>query len=518
MDFSADALNQIVWALMGLLIVVIAFTLRVSVNVGRSPGGVDTWYYLAYADAVRRRPGLDVRLPQYLLQDEKQSYPPVFPSLLALLPQRWLRRWFWTVAPAVDCLHLLLLYWMAFKITDNLMVSALTACLYAFTPQLVSETRSLNGRSLGALLHSLAVLGALRYVMSGEAWPWLALALVFGAALFLSSATSSAAYAFVCGVLSLIDSDPRYLALACGAALLATLVSGGHFVRVIGNYVSALAYWRRNRRRFGAHLVHDSPIYGTRSSPPPAQRPGFLGRNTAHQLLRLLGENPFILALPLAPYGIFPWGPRLYAWAMSLAAFSIAATLLPPLRAFGPGRSYMKAAVLPTAYTLAAGVGSLAGLATPVGRVTLACLGLSMLAIGFFYWYERTRLTEQTASLPKGLASAVEHLAGLPGEAFLCLPTVYADYACYDSGKRVLWGGHCGDLRKLEALAPVITRPLGEMFAEHDVSYVLLETSYARPGDFELEAQLTPLGEWGRFGLYAWRQEQTGGAQRPRLE
>ena len=251
MHLSADALNQIVWVLIGVLIVVIAFALRVSVNVGRSPGGVDTWYYLAYADAVRHRPGLDVRLPQYLLQDEKQSYPPLFPSLLALLPQRWLRRWFWTVAPAVDCLHLLLLYWMAFKITDNLMVSALTACLYAFTPQLVSETRSLNGRSLGALLHSLAVLGALRYVMSGEAWPWLALALVFGAALFLSSATSSAAYAFVCGVLSLIDSDPRYLGVACGAALLATLVSGGHFVRVIGNYVSALAYWRRNRRRFG---------------------------------------------------------------------------------------------------------------------------------------------------------------------------------------------------------------------------------------------------------------------------
>ena len=82
----------------------------------------------------------------------------------------------------------------------------------------------------------------------------------------------------------------------------------------------------------------------------------------------------------------------------------------------------------------------------------------------------------------------------------------------------MLWGGHCGELRKLEALAPVITRSLPEMFEEHGVSYVLLETSYARPGDFELEARLTPLGEWGRFGLYAWRQEPTGGAQRPRLE
>ena len=60
------------WWLVALPIVAFAFALRVGVHAGRPPGGVDTWYFLAYADAFRRRPGLDVRLPQYLLQDERQ--------------------------------------------------------------------------------------------------------------------------------------------------------------------------------------------------------------------------------------------------------------------------------------------------------------------------------------------------------------------------------------------------------------------------------------------------------------
>src|SRR5882672_4483017 len=111
-------------------IAIVAFALRVAVHAGRTPGGVDTWYYLAYADAFRRRPSLDVRLPQYLLQDERQSYPPLFPSLLALLPSQWLRRWFWMVAPAIDCLHLLLLYFVALRLTASLPVAAIAASAY----------------------------------------------------------------------------------------------------------------------------------------------------------------------------------------------------------------------------------------------------------------------------------------------------------------------------------------------------------------------------------------------------
>ncbi len=503
----SEEIRFVLWAAIGLSLAAVAFLVRVGIHVGRAPSGVDTWYYLAYADAVRRRPGIRVRLPQYLLQDEVQSYAPLFPSFLALFPHAWLRRRFWMVSPGIDCVQLLLLYWLAYKITASISVAAVAASIYGFTPHLISETRSLNGRSFGALLHTVAMVLMLREVIFGPVWPWLPLALLAGSTVFLSSATAAASYGFVCLSLSLIFGNPAYLLVSCGALVLAVVISGGHYLRVIWNYVEAARYWRRNRANLGAHPIHGSPIYGTPDDGAArrGQRPGFLGKNTLQQLIRLLGENPFLLALPMAPIGDAPWAPRVYWWAISLSALSVLATLVPPLRAFGPGRSYTKAAVFPTAYTLAVGIGSLRGLVSPVGLVTLLGLALSLGAIGFFYTYLRRRATEQTSSAPPGLVRIVEKLASMDGDGVLCIPYMYADYTAYNARKSVLWGGHCGNLARFEALAPVVTRAFPELMREYGVQYVLLDTLYARVGDVRLEPFVREIARTDTFVLYRVR-------------
>jgi hypothetical protein len=483
----------------GVALALVAFLLRVAIHWSRTPSGVDTWYFLAYADAVRRRPGIDVRLPQYLLQEERQSYPPLFPSLLALLPPAWLRKWFWMVSPAIDCLHLLLLFWLSYKITRDLTVSAVTACVYAFTPQLVSETRSLNGRSFGTLLHSMAVVLNIRYVVSDGGWPWLAMAILAGAALMLSSATSSAAYFVVCVALAVGFDDVRYVAIAAVSGAAALLLSGGHLVRIVRNYVEALGHWRRQRRWFGAHPIRDSPIYGTSSADA---RPLVRSKALLPQLARLIGENPFILALPLAPRGLPPWGTRFYLWAVVLTGLAVVATVLPPLRAFGPGRTYLKTAVFPTAYTLAVAIGTPGGLARPVGIATIAGLIASVTAIAYFYAYIARQSTERTSSVPEGLAEATAALATRPRGGVLCLPYMYADYVCYNSRQPVLWGGHCGDLRRFEELAPVITRPLPSLLSEHAIRYLLVDRLYVSPVDLQLDGRVAARGRWASFELY----------------
>ncbi len=494
------------WWLIGLPIVALAFALRVGVHAGRSPGGVDTWYYLAYADEVRRRPSLDVRLPQYLLQDERQSYPPLFPSLLALFPNAWLGRWFWAVSPAVDCLHLLLLYFVTYRLTNRVGVAALAASAYACTPHLVSETRSLSARPFGALLHSVAVICLLKYALGGGALLWLASAVLSGAALFLCSAAMAAAYGAVCVTLSAVFVDPRYLVVACAGLLAAFVLSGGHYVNVIRNYVHAVDYWRRNRRIYGAHPVRHSPVYG---EPKPARgipgRPGFMGGNVIQQLLRLVGENPFLLALPFAPRGFAPWGTRLWAWAVALAALSAIATALPPLRAFGPGRSYMKAGIFPTAYTLAYGIGFVRGLPNALTVGTMVCLGFSLGAIWFFYAYVRGQETELTATTPPSLAEATAALAALPPGGVFVLPYMYADYVCYNAGRPVLWGGHCGELSRFEAIAPVIRRPLPELMRENRARYVLVDTLYANGAELRLSEFCELRGKRDSFELYELR-------------
>src|ERR1700720_261883 len=88
-------LDAIAFMLVGLALVGLALYLRLRIFIGTRPGGVDTWYYLASAEAIRTQKRLPIRLPQYLLHEETESYPAVFPLVLALLPQKWLRSYFW---------------------------------------------------------------------------------------------------------------------------------------------------------------------------------------------------------------------------------------------------------------------------------------------------------------------------------------------------------------------------------------------------------------------------------------
>jgi hypothetical protein len=354
----------------------------------------------------------------------------------------------------------------------------------------------------------------LKAVLAPNGAPWTVAAVLAGAALFLSSAAMAAAYGVVATTLSIGLGDLRYLGIASTALVSAIVLSLGHYLRVVANYLHAVAYWRRNRRQYGAHPVRDSPVYGSGARRAIPIRAGFLGGNVAQQLLRLIGENPFLLALPFAPRGFAPWGPRLWLWAACLGALSLVATVLPPLRAFGPGRSYMKAGVFPTAYTLAFGIGTLQGIVgNRVGIVTLACLGFSLGAIWFFYAYVRGRETEQTATTPPALADAVKALRALPPGGVFVLPYMYADYVCYHTGRPVLWGGHCGDLARFAWIAPVITRPLDELMRELGARYVLLDTAYVRPEELRLRETGRPPLALGPFRLFDVVADSHGAAE-----
>jgi hypothetical protein len=138
----------------------------------------------------------------------------------------------------------------------------------------------------------------------------------------------------------------------------------------------------------------------------------------------------------------------------------------------------MKAAIFPTAYTLAAGIGNPKGLLRPLGLVTAACLIASVAAIAFFVGYVRSRRTEHTATVPSGLATMAARLAHLPTGSVFVMPYMYADYVAYASGQPVVWGGHCGNLRRFEWIAPLVLRPLRELFRELGVRYVLVDCAF----------------------------------------
>lgn len=482
----------------------LAFFARTAVLLGREPGGVDAWYYLAYARAFRARPGFRVGLPQYLLQDREQSYAPVFPSLLALIPEKILARGFWAVSPAIDCLTLAFLFVLALKLTASSTVAVVAALAYAVSPTLISETRALSPRSFGVFLHAISLVMLLRAVIGEPHWHWTAGALLSGALLFLSSATAMASYLFVAGCLSFALIDPRYFLLALLSMLIAMILSLGHLGRVFANYAHAVQFWIRHRKLFGSHPILDSPIYGgprPRSGSRP-QELGFLGQGLGAQMLRLLGENPFLPALLLARPNQTGWSMTLFIWAASLSAFAVIATLVWPLRAFGPGRNYMKSAIFPTAYVLAAAVGTPAGLLRPAGLATLAALGASVVSVIFFLVYTRGKKNELTAHVPPGLRVVTEQLSSFPEGGVVCLPGGYSDYVAYKSGRSVLWGSHSGSLAKFELVSPVWKERVELAARRLGVRFLIVEVAYVDPAVLRLDAGCALIFEGAGFQVY----------------
>ena len=482
----------------------VAFFARTAVLLGREPGGVDAWYYLSYARAFRQKPGLRVRLTQYLLQDQEQSYAPFFPSLLALLPEKLLARSFWAISPAIDCLTLLLLFLLALKLTAAPTVALVAALAYAVSPTLISETRALSPRSFGVLLHAVSMVLLLRALIGPTDWAWMGGALVFGALLFLSSATAMASYLFVSASMSIFFADLRYLGLAVASLVFAWVVSFGHLGRVFANYLQAVRFWIRHRKLFGSHPILDSPVYGgpRRSSSSQPKEPGFLGQGLVAQMLRLLGENPFLLVLPLAPQPRAAWALRLYVWAASLSGLALISTLVWPLRAFGPGRNYMKAAIFPTAYILAAAIGYPGGLLRPTGLATLAALGASVVSVAFFLIYTRSKNYELTAHVPLGLKTLTGGLSSLPEGGVACLPGGYSDYVAYQTTRSVLWGSHNGSLNKFELVSPVWRERIEDASRRLGVRYLIVERTYVNPAILALDSGCALLLQAEGFDLF----------------
>src|SRR5205085_107323 len=153
--------------------------------------------------------------------------------------------------------------------------------------------------------------------------------------------------------LTLVTGQLRFLGLALLGLPLAIVLSGGYYLRVIANHLHAARFWIRNVGYTRAHQIEDSPVLGTPSRTVARGLYAPTWRSRASLVMRVLGENPFILAMLATPIPANVWAFHMYWWAVAILIWSVLTTFGGPLRILGPGFHYMKASVFPSAYTLA---------------------------------------------------------------------------------------------------------------------------------------------------------------------
>ena len=466
--------------------------------------GVDAWFYLLYAGALRRQRRLPAQLQHFVLDIKEQWYPPLFPALLALLPETWRVRAKEWVSPIVDVLQLLLLLLTAAFFVAEPTAVLLAGLIYAVTPTLVYEHSTLNSRALASLIFTLVML-SLWGLLSQGGWHWIVVGGFAGALLLLTHKMATQLLAFFVLALSLIERRGDILGVGVLAVIGAFALSGGFYLKVLRGHLEILRFWRRHFSNLNAHQVYDSPLYqGPRPLAAPVRR--FYEGGIAwiwRMVGLLLAHNPWAILFPVLLWSQpgDQFGAFLILWTGLGYIAVILTTFAPSLRLLGEGFKYIKFVVFPLAILTGRVLG-----AWPEILLTLPFLGLCGAAI---WKFQKGRALE---IIDTDFLHVVDFLKTDPRDRIASIPCHACDPLAYLTGKRVLWGAHSAGYEKLEPWFPVIRRPITDVLDAHGVPLLLVDRQYVNPNALCLDGHFRPVLERGRFLLLERKRagEKTG--------
>ncbi len=482
----------------GLLLACVALREAARRTLGVS-GGVDRWYWKAYTEAVDRTGRIPPELPQYLL-DEAQWYPPVYPRFLTRLPARFIEAaepWL-GIAFDVARLGLLLLAARALELSATGVLAA--GLVFVSAPILVVYNVQSNPRAPGALLLELLVLLVLA-LLAGQAspWAWVVVGLLGGLVALTHKMTTQMMWVLCLGG-ALALGDPRLAALGLLTPVLAWVMSGGFYKKVLRAHWDIVRFWNRNWPWLQADPVRESPVYGQAGyvTPTKLHLPG--ARGVARHLRGLLRNLPAAWLVPaLWVTGLAgPMGGAerfIAGWFAVEFGFAIATTFVGPLKCLGGGVLYLYNAAFPAAlwYGLAvsgaAHRGSLAAFAGVAVTAQLAVV-TALLILGA----RRGR-----RALEPDWDATMSFLRNAPRGVVLCLPQNLHDEVAYRTGQPVLFGGHGYGFEKLEPVFPRLLLSVREMKARYGLRYVLAKPERLSE---KLQEELLNVATEKDFGTY----------------
>ena len=130
----------------------IGIAIRIAFIFRATGSGVDDYYWQQVAKGFRQSRHLPLVLPgKYLMEDERQFYPPLYGLLLSFLPSR-LWRWggFAALLLELGTLGVLIAWLVASGLGDKISLTIVISG-YLLAPVLVTYNSQLNSRLLGQL-------------------------------------------------------------------------------------------------------------------------------------------------------------------------------------------------------------------------------------------------------------------------------------------------------------------------------------------------------------------------------
>jgi hypothetical protein len=472
--------------------------------------GIDHWFWKAYIEEYRKNKRFPPVLPQFLL-DQHQWYPPLFPLIMARLPEVLLDRFSHVLAIGIDLIRLALLMIAAYMLTGRINSLIGVGIAYSVTPILISYNVQLNPRGLGALFLDVIVLLLVWLIWhDGPLWGWGLVAFVSGLILLTHKMTTQLFW-FSCLFAGVLFYDWHLVMLVPVSIVSALILSKGFYLNVFKAHWDIVSFWNRNWRWMTGHPVLESPIYGTPSYETPEKyfRPDVKG--LVRRLQFLLGFNPWGWAVLVASLWMYaqvdPMQTRLtiedawmVQWLGLILLFMLLTTFIPFMRCLGNGYLYGYNAIFPAGLLIAMIWGGLKH--DKVVEYILYGTFLScLISIAYYFWKLKHSKTQK---VDENMDHVLKHLKNMPDGVVMCFPQHWHDVVAYKAQKPVLYGAHGFGFKLIEDIFPRFLKSITEVISEYNVKYLLIYDGYL-PENFLGELPDNSLSKFGVYHLYAFK-------------
>jgi len=478
--------------------------------------GVDTWRNLSIADYIRAHRRLPQQLPKYMLKGPF-DYPPFLNILLALLPKKFVEDYQGFISPVFDCFNNFIVFTVTYILTKDLSIAAFAQLIYIVTPMIVIENASLNARSLGGLLFSLAFLSAIFYSINPKPLLFI-FAIVSTTALLFSQKMAAQTLFLLSLVLSILEKNFLYLSILGISLIIAVFISGGFYVKILSGQLSVLRYFRM--------IIKDRYSHQVRGALPAAKNRDFIESLKAtireYPLFALVASCPliaagFLMAIWLLAYpgnsflvhypGLSLIAHKFALWLVILYSFGIITAQIKPFQFLGEGMKYLVYAALPSSFIVSV---TAFDLLINRGNSNLLFFIICMLLLSLFqilFLQNKGVIRDNTRTITPSLRQIMDFLQKQPTDVRLAtIPFSLSDAIAYFTKSNILSSDSAYVLAHNPDYLdyyPVLRKPLEVILNKHNINYLLLDKNYIGLQELNL-SRINTLIDAGNLCLLKW--------------
>lgn len=453
--------------------------------------GVDVWTRLLETDHIRKNKH---RIPNHKLADQfiidgYFDYPPIFPLLLSFISKKNILVLQGFIAPFIDSLQVILVFYAAMYLTGNIYLSILAQVIYMLTPMIAIENSYLTPRSLGYLNFSLAVLPLVFSIYYQNIWFYV-IGIIFTTLLFLTHRFAMQSFLFLATFFTFFLNTPVFIQSYILGFVLAALITKGYYLRVLKGHLYNIYFWVKNLDYRFAHQVR-----------------GIIRKQTKTDLV---GKIYIFLAVfsPIAVFGLNPWSisgfiiaaatffqflpvtPVLLvfsAWIIFFYIFGVIVLKIKYLMPIGEGQRYMEMATVPSSILSSYIIFQL--LKTPLKSITIILVA-ALCAVNLFVIIViqiKAVIRDRNRSITNDLMNVFKFINKQKTTMrILCIPHQNTTMTVYHTKAQVFVNADNPGLMRVTEVYPILRIPIKELAKKYSLTHVLVKESFATLKELKL--------------------------------